>query len=240
MAAADAVLFAAALARLVAGSRTVAVGTNSPIPAAAALLARARAPQRMTVAILGSPRHTPFPDGGRELFDLAAQGRLDSFFLGGGEIDGLGNVNLVGTGGYLASAHRFPGCYGSAYLASLVPNLVLFREEHSPRVLVPSVAFASAAGSGPAGTHRPGGPRHLVTGRAVFRFEPARPGFTLVSLHAGETLESVRAATGFAFDTDPTLGETPAPDADERALLLGPIAEELRPIYPRFVARALR
>ncbi len=34
------------------------------------------------------------PDGGRELFDEAAQGRLDAFFLGGGQIDGDGNLNL--------------------------------------------------------------------------------------------------------------------------------------------------
>ncbi len=164
---------AATLADAVAGSRTIAVGTNSPIPAAAALLAQRRQPATV-VSILGSTRHNPFTDGGRELFDFAAQGRLDSFFLGGGQIDGAGNVNLVQAG-----STRFPGSYGSAYLMALVPNIVLFREEHSPRVLVPRVEFISAAGQ----------PRRLVTGRAVFHFVEGR--FVLVSAHPGESADGI-------------------------------------------------
>lgn len=227
---------AAALARLVAGSRTIAVGSNSPIPAAATLLAQELAGQPVAVSILGSARHNPFTDGGRELFDFAAQGRLDSFFLGGGQIDGHGNVNLVGIGGYPASPVRFPGCYGSAYLYSLVPNVVLFREEHSPRVLVPRVDFVSAAGSGPAGTHRPGGATHLVTNRAVFRFHGGR--FALAGLHPGETVETIRAETGFAFELAADLGPTPPPGARELEVLRGPVAAGLADIYPRFTARA--
>jgi hypothetical protein len=34
-----------------------------------------------------------------------------------------------------------PGSYGSAYLYFLVPRVFLFREEHSPRVLVDQVDF---------------------------------------------------------------------------------------------------
>lgn len=229
---------AAALARLVAGARSIAVGTNSPIPAAATLLAQTLAERPVAVSILGSARHNPFTDGGRELFDFAAQGRLDGFFLGGGQIDGHGNVNLVGTGGYPASRVRFPGCYGSAYLYSLVPNVVLFREEHSPRVLVPKVDFTSAAGSGPAGTYRPGGPRHLVTGRAVFRFEAGR--FVLASVHPGESVDGIRAQTGFDFDLAADLAATPLPTARELEVLRGPVAAGLSDIYPRFAARALR
>ena len=49
--------------------------------------------------MLNSRRHNSFTDGGRELFDCAGQGRIDVFFLGGGEIDGEANLNLVGIGG---------------------------------------------------------------------------------------------------------------------------------------------
>ena len=226
-------LLAAALARAVVGSRTVAVGGNSPIPAAAALLAEHRSGGAMTISILGSSRHSPFTDGGRELFDFAAQGRLDSFFLGGGEIDGAGNVNLVRAGG-----QRFPGNYGSAYLMALVPNVVLFREEHSRRVLVPRVAFISARGSGPEGAHRTGGPRTLVTGRAVFRFEGG--GFALASVHPGETVDTVRDHTGFEVAVTADIATTPSPSPDEAALLRGPIAEALAPLYPRFASRLSR
>jgi glutaconate CoA-transferase subunit B len=228
---------ATALARAVQGSRTAGVGTNSPIPAAAALLASARSGGSLEAIVLGSRDYWPFTDGGRELFDFAAQGRLDSFFLGGGQIDGAGNVNLASVGGYPAGIQRFPGSFGSAYLYALVPNVVLFREEHSPRVLVERVDFVSALGAGPEGAYRTGGPRLLVTGRAVFRF--AGGAFSLLSYHPGESIESIRAATGFAFAVEPDLHETPPPPPEDIALLRGPIAEALRLIYPRFVAAAL-
>ena len=45
-------------------------------------------------------RYALFTNGAVEVFDCAAQGRVDAFFLGGGQIDGAGNINLVGTGRY--------------------------------------------------------------------------------------------------------------------------------------------
>jgi glutaconate CoA-transferase subunit B len=230
---------AAVLARGLQGARTAGVGTNSPVPAAAALLAHARSGGAMDIAILGLAKRWPFTDGGRELFDFAGQGRLDAFFLGGGQIDGAGNLNLVSVGGYPAGAVRFPGSYGSAYLCALVPNTILFREEHSPRVLVERVDFISARGVGPGGAYRKGGPRLLVTGRAVFRFDTAAGGFALSSFHPGESAASIRRATGFAFAVDEAVPETPPPDPEDLALLRGPIAAELRALYPRFAAREL-
>src|SRR5579872_2907898 len=84
--------------RLLAGARHVAVGANSPIPAAAAFLQQRRA--RMMVSLQQSPEHNLFTDGGRELFDAAAQGRIDVFFFSGAEIDGEGSINLVAIGDY--------------------------------------------------------------------------------------------------------------------------------------------
>src|SRR5262249_9746363 len=86
------------IARMLEGLGHVAVGASSPIPGAAALLARARSGGRLRLSLLGSEDHNFFTDGGRELFDCAAQGRIDAFFLGGGQIDGEANVNLVGIG----------------------------------------------------------------------------------------------------------------------------------------------
>ena len=81
-------------------------------------LARERSGGRLRVSVLGSERHNPFTDGGVELFDCAAQGRIDAFFLGGGQIDGEANINLVGVGGYPHSRVRWPGSFGSAYCTS--------------------------------------------------------------------------------------------------------------------------
>jgi glutaconate CoA-transferase, subunit B len=227
----------AAIAGLLRGARTIAVGASSPLPAAAALLAREREGAR--ILMLGNRRLDGFTDGGRELFDCAAQGRIDAFFMSGGQIDGEANLNLLGIGEYPALRRRFPGSFGSAFLYFVVPRVILYREEHSPRTTPQRVDVVSAPGTSPPGVYRPGGPVALVTGRAAFAFDRARPGFTLVSTHPGETAASVRAATGFAYDAGSPLPETPGLDDAERRLLRTGIAAGLAVTYPRFAA-ALR
>ncbi len=226
------------LAGMLAGLRHVAVGAASPIPGAAALLARAR-DSRLRVSILGSERHNPFTDGGTELFDCAAQGRIDAFFLGGGQIDGGANINLVGIGDYPQSRVRWSGSFGSAYLYFLVPRVILFREEHSARVLVPRVDFISAPGTSPAEVDRPGGPYALVTGRCVFHFDAAKGRFRLATVHPGQTIEDITQNTGFALDQPDEVPFTPAPGAETLALIRGPIGAEIAETYPRFAARVL-
>ena len=226
------------LAGMLAGLRHVAVGAASPIPGAAALLARAKDPG-LRVSILGSERHNPFTDGGRELFDCAAQGRIDAFFLGGGQIDGRANINLVGVGGYPRSRVRWPGSFGSAYLYFLVPRVILFREEHTARVLVPKVEFVSAPGTSPAEIDRPGGPYALVTGRCVFRFDTEQSRFRLVSVHPGHTVDEIAQHTGFAYDVPDEVPFTPSPTAETLALIRGRIGAEIAETYPAFAARVL-
>ena len=227
-------LLAAALSRRLPERGHVVVGAVSPLPAAAALLAERRAQGRLRVSILGAPDRFRFSDGGRELFDAAGQGRIDAFFLSGGQIDGAANVNLVGAGAWPNLATRFPGSFGSAYLYYVVPKVILFREEHTPRALVERVDFISAPGTSPPDVYRPGGPAALVTGRCVFAFDRAAGRFALESLHPGETPASLRAATGFDFATPAAPPETPPPDAETLELLRGPVGDELAPIYPAF------
>ena len=231
----------AALARLLDGVRFVAVGAASPIPAAACMLRRAldRAAGKPgpRLSILGSVRHNLFTNGSVELFDVAGQGRLDAFFLGGSQIDGRANVNLVGAGDYPRSDVRWPGSFGSAYLYFTVPRVILFREEHTPRVFVDKVDFVSAPGVSAPGVHRPGGPVALLTSKALFSFDKARPGFTLDSLHPGHTLDEVRAATGFSFAHEAHPPATPAPDATTLALMRGRVLEEVSETYPAYAAQ---
>ena len=112
----DEELLAEVIARIIGDVRHVAVGNASPIPATAALLARARGNGLPYVSLLQSRKHNFFTDGGRELFDCAGQGRIDVFFLSGGEIDGEANINLVSIGDYDHPKVRFPGSFGAAYL----------------------------------------------------------------------------------------------------------------------------
>ena len=232
-------LLIATVARLLEGCRHVAVGASSPIPGAGALLARAQGKGAFRVNLLGSRRHNFFTSGGVELFDCAAEGRIDAFFLGGGQIDGGANINLVGLGRYPRTHLRWPGSFGSAYLYYLVPRVILFREEHSRRTLVERVDFVSAPGGSPPDVYRPGGPAALLTGLALFAFDKERRRFRLESIHPGHAVEEVLDNTGFAFDRPEEVPTTAAPDADQLALLRGRVRGELAETYPRFVASVL-
>jgi glutaconate CoA-transferase subunit B len=233
----DEELLAAVVADLIGSVRHVSVGNASPIPATAALLARARGNGRPYVSLLGSPKHTFFTDGGRELFDCAGQGRIDVFFLSGGEIDGEGNVNLVSIGDYDQPKARFPGSFGSAYLYFVVPKVILFRTEHSKRTLVPKVSFISAPGGSDANVHRTGGPIALITNRCLFSFDRERRRFRLESVHPGHTVADVIENTGFDFDCPPQVPETAAPSAETLRLMRQTVAPELAEVYPQFAAR---
>ena len=233
-------LLISVLADKLAQDNHVAVGAASPIPGAAALLAKAEKQERggrMQVTIIHSRRHNPFTDGSRELFDCAARGLIDSFFLGGVQIDGQANINLIGVGEYPSLKKRFPGSFGSALMYYVVPKVILFREEHSPRTLVPKVDFISAPGVSEAGVHRPGGPRHLVTNRCVMDFDRDAARFRLRLCHPGETVESIREATGFDIDVADDVAETPMPSAERLERIRNDIAPQILTFYPEFASR---
>ena len=233
----DEELLASVIADLIGDVRHVAVGNASPIPATAALLARERGGGRPYVSLLQSRKHNFFTDGGRELFDCAGQGRIDVFFLSGGEIDGEGNVNLVSIGEYVHPKVRFPGSFGAAYLYYVVPKVILFRTEHSRRTLVPKVSFVSAPGSSAENVYRHGGPIALVTNRCVFSFDKTAKRFRLESVHPGHTVAEVIENTGFAFDQPPSVPVTPKPSAETLRLMRQVVAPELSEVYPQFAAK---
>lgn len=232
------------VAKLLDGVRHVAVGASSPIPAAGAMLLRALKQQTgekgPRISILGSVEHNFFTNGSAELFDCAGQGRIDAFFLGGGQIDGRGNVNLVGTGDYPQTQVRWPGSFGSAYLYYVVPRVILFREEHTPRALIEKVDFISTPGVSDNGVYRSGGPIALLTSKALFRFDKARPGFDLQSIHPGHDLAGIKDATGFQFAHESQPEQTALPDSQTLALLRGRVYDEVAETYPDFAAQMRR
>jgi glutaconate CoA-transferase subunit B len=233
----DEELLADVIAALIGDARHVAIGASSPIPAAAALLARERGNGRPYVSLLGSRRQSFFTDGGRELFDCAGQGRIDAFFLSGGQIDGAGNINLIGIGDHGHPTVRFPGSFGSAYLYYVVPKVILFRLEHSRRTLVERVDFVSAPGTSADNIYRPGGPVALVTQRCLFAFDRGRRRFVLASVHPGHSVAEVVEHTGFDFDRPPQVPVTPAPSPETLRLLRTAVAPQLIEVYPQFAAR---
>jgi glutaconate CoA-transferase, subunit B len=230
-------LLIASVADLIGDVRHIAVGNASPIPAAAALLQKARCGGRPYVSLLQSRKHNFFTEGGAELFDCAGQGRMDVFFLSGGEIDGEGNINLVGIGDHDKPQVRFPGSFGSAYLYFVVPKVILFRTEHSRRTLVPKVSFISAPGVSEDNVYRTGGPVALITNRCLFAFDKDRRRFRLQSVHPGHSVAEVAEHTGFDFDRPGEVPETPTPDAETLRLLREVVAPELAEVYPQFAEK---
>jgi len=232
----DEELLADVITRVIGDVRHIAVGNASPIPASAALLARERGDGMPYVSLLQSRKYNFFTDGGRELFDCAGQGRIDVFFLSGGEIDGAGNINLVGIGDYDKPSVRFPGSFGSAHLYYVVPKVVLFRTEHSRRTLVPRVSFISAPGGSAPNVYRPGGPIALVTNRCLFGFDRERRRFRLDSVHPGHSVAEVAENTGFDYHCPEIVRTTPLPSHDTLRLLRQVVAPQLAEVYPQFAA----
>jgi glutaconate CoA-transferase subunit B len=198
----------------------VAVGAASPIPATGVFLYKLNNPS-LRVSMLHKRKGNPFTEGSRELFDLAGQGRIDVFFLGGAQIDGAANINLV-----RAEGRRFPGSFGSAFMYPMVPRTILFREEHSKRTLVAKVEFVSAAGN----------PQALLTGKALFSWQKDSRRFRLESVHPGYGVDEVRQETGFDFDFQ-EVTTTKEPSDEELSLLRGPVAKAIQADYPDFAKR---
>jgi glutaconate CoA-transferase subunit B len=228
------------IASLLESSRHVAVGMSSPVPGSAALLVREETKgqiDRLRLSMIGGDANNPFTDGGRELFDCSGQGRIDTFFLGGVQIDGKANINLVGTGDYPSMDRRFPGSFGSAYMYFVVPRVILFRPEHSKRVFVAEVDYISAPGTSEEGVYRPGGPYALVTELCLMMFDREQKRFRLTSVHPGHSVEEVQDNTGFGFDIPEQVPETIGPTDKRLALLRTHISPEIVKTYPEFVAR---
>ena len=231
------------IASLLENSQHVAVGMASPVPGSASLLAREERKNhinRLRLSMIGGDTNNPFTDGGRELFDCSGQGRIDTFFLGGVQIDGKANVNLVGTGKYPRLDRRFPGSFGSAYMYFVIPKVILFRPEHTRRVFVPKVDFISAPGTSEEGVYRTGGPYALLSELCLMMFDRQRRRFRLRSIHPGHTLEEVQDNTGFSFDIPKKICETTVPNEERLELLRKRISPEIAKIYPEFVAKAFK
>jgi glutaconate CoA-transferase subunit B len=222
-------LMACVIARALRDGDRVGVGVNSPVPAAAVLLARRMHAPTLRFRLPGVEGAEPFL-GSKEFFDFAQRGRLDVFFLSGVQIDARGRINLHVLGEYERPERRFAGAFGSAVLYPIVPRVILFRNEHSPRVFVPEVDFVSAAGT----------PDRVVTSLAVLGFDRAAGRLVLDSYHPGQSIESVRAATGFELPARPMVRETSPPSPEQLRILREEVYPALAGVYPAFAASMVR
>lgn len=220
------------IAGLLGECRHIAVGVLSPIPGSAAILASTRTGAEVSIIGSALPRYRS--NGGVDLFDSAAQGRIDAFFLSGGQIDGQANINLTGIGDYPDLDVRWSGAFGSAFLYFTVPRVILFRQDHTRRIFVPKVDFISSPGISPPDVVRPGGPYALVTGLCVMMFDRSTGRFRLHSVHAGHSVEEVRDNTGFDFDCPDHVPETVGPSPADLETIRQRVAPVIADPYPKF------
>ncbi len=136
-----------------------------------------------------------------DVLGLLQGGRVDVGFLGGAEVDALGNLNTTRVGGT-----RLPGSGGGSDIAAHARRCVYIMD-HEKRRFVDRVAYI---------TSKPRGPVTLITTLGVFALNdgPARA----LSLHPGVDASTVRENSGFAIACDGA-ATTPALDAAEAAAL---------------------
>jgi len=178
----------------------------------------------MTMSDTPNVRGAVWATGTLEILSLLQQGRVDLGFIGGAEIDRHGNLNTSYVGDWRHPTVRLPGSGGGADIASLARRFVVImpQERHRFRERVDFIT-SPGHGDGPgwrAGVGLPGGgPSAVITTLGVFRFDPVTAEMILASYHPGQTVDSVRAATGWDLRIAPDCKETPTPTPEELAIV---------------------
>ena len=228
-------------ARALAGVRTVFVGVG--LPNRACNLARSTSAPDLELiyesGVYGAqPARQPLSIGDptlvtgatsvismADLFGLYLQGgRVDVALLGGAQIDRYGNLNSTVIGSYSQPKVRLPGSGGACEIAINAREVYIIMHLKK-RAFVERLDFLTTPGHLPAEVRpkSPGiagkGPQLVITDKALFDFANAEREMQLVSLYPGVTREAVLAEIGWRERVAETLRETPAPTADELAIL---------------------
>ncbi len=158
-----------------------------------------------------------------DMVGMALRGDITFGFSSAAQVDRFGNVNITAIGNYAEPSVRLVGTL------FLPEHCTCFRREylvmdHSPRAFVPRVDFISGPGGIDGGDSRRaaglhyGGPRFLVTDRAVIAFDEPGNEARLVSVHPGENWTEVIRATGFAMRADTAVVTEPPRPGELRIL----------------------
>jgi glutaconate CoA-transferase subunit B len=230
-------LMVVAAAREIRDAEVVFVGMRLPI-LAFALATRTHAPGALGVFENGIVRARPAAETLYTMSDppnvpgalwctstghimaLLEQGLVDLGFIGGAEVDRYGNLNTSYIGDWRAPAVKLPGSGGGADIASLARRVVIIMPQERHR-FVERVAYVTSPGHGDGRGWRErvglagGGPAALITTLGVFRFDAETREAMLASYHPGQSVDSVRAATGWPLRVAGDVRETVPPTEAE-------------------------
>jgi glutaconate CoA-transferase subunit B len=158
------------------------------------------------------------------IMGLLEQGGVDLGFIGGAEVDRYGNLNTSYVGDPRRPRVKLPGSGGGADIACLSRRVVIIMPQARHR-FVERVGYRTSPGhgDGPGWRERVGlpggGPATLITTLGVFRFDAQSKEAVLASYHPGQSVETLRAATGWSVRVAADVGLTPAPTDRELALV---------------------
>jgi glutaconate CoA-transferase, subunit B len=160
-----------------------------------------------------------------EMFRYWLQGgRVTVGFLGGAQIDRFANLNTTVVGAYDRPKVRLPGGGGAPEIATNCGEIFIIMAL-SPRAFVEKLPFVTSLGhgSGPGSREALGvttkGPTKVITDLCLFEPDPDSRELTVVSLHPGVTRDQVRGQCGWPVRFAASVGETPAPGAEELEVL---------------------
>ena len=162
--------------------------------------------------------------GTANMMGLLAQGLVDLGFIGGAEVDRFGNLNTSYVGDWRAPTVKLPGSGGAPEIACYAKRFVIVMPQERHR-FVERVGYITSVGHGDGGDWRRrngvpgGGPVALITTLGVLRFDAATGEAYLATFHPGQSVESVRAQTGWELRVAPDVAETPTPTASELAIV---------------------
>ncbi|MDF2814967.1 MAG: gctB, partial [Paenibacillus sp.] len=229
------------LSRQLRDREVIAVGNQSPIPAAAALLAKGLHASEATVFILGQP-DWPF-EGTQEFFDLIQRGGVDVFFLSGAQIDRYGNINLHVIGDYDHPRVRLPGGAGSAVVYLMCRRIFLFKTDHTVKGFPEQLDFVTSVSRSEPSVYRRGQLEGVFTPLGVLKPLGSHGELVLTEVTPGITPEMVHQNTGFHLKVQTSqaqpIPEAAPPTADELRVLRHIVYERLIAIYPDFAARLI-
>jgi glutaconate CoA-transferase, subunit B len=230
-----------AAARAIRDGAVCFVGIGAP-NVAANLALRTHAPNAVLVyesGVIGArPAVLPLSIGDGELVEGALSvvsvpeifaywlqgGRIDIGFLGAAQIDRFANLNTTVIGAYASPGVRLPGAGGAPEIAAAARETVIVAR-HSPRTFVERLDFVTTVGHASGGRSREalgftgGGPSRVITDLAVLEPDRDTRELTLTGVHAGVSVDEVRAATGWALRVARDVTTLPAPTPDELATL---------------------
>ena len=139
-----------------------------------------------------------------EMFAYWLQGgRIDVGFLGAAQIDRHGNLNSTVIGDYESPDVRLPGAGGAPEIGTNAREVfVLLRQ--TPRTFVERLDFTTSIGA-----------RVSVVVTDLGVLEPQDGELTLTHVHAGVSVDDVRAATGWPLRVASDVCETDPPTSEE-------------------------